>query len=95
MTATFSYSETKMKLYLSVIATAKLFELRNELLPYLPYSPNFSPCDFFLFSNFEKCLVEKRFMSNEKIIAETEAYFVDFHVTYFLDGFQKSEFRLC
>ena len=62
----------------SAIATAKLVELRYELLPHPPYSPDLAPCDFFLFPNMKKWLGGKRFTSNEEVIAASEAYFADF-----------------
>ena len=30
---------------------AKLFDLRYEILPHPPYSPDLAPSDYFLFSN--------------------------------------------
>lgn len=47
----------------SAIATAKLVELRYELLPHPPYSPDLAPCNFFLFPNMKKWLGGKRFTS--------------------------------
>jgi len=67
----------------SAIATAKLVELRYELLPHLPYSPNLASYDFFLFPNIKKWLGGKRFTLNEELIAETEAYFMEFDKSYF------------
>lgn len=77
----------------SAIATAKLVELRYELLPHPPYSPDLAPCDFFLFPNMKKWLGGKRFTSNEEVIAATEAYFAEFDKSYFLDGLKKLEYR--
>ncbi|EFN64908.1 Histone-lysine N-methyltransferase SETMAR, partial [Camponotus floridanus] len=65
---------------------AKLHELRYELLPHPPYSPDLAPCDFFLFPNMKKWLAGKKFSSNEEVIAETEAYFGEFDKSYFLEG---------
>ena len=77
----------------SAIATAKLVELRYELLPHPPYSPDLAPCDFFLFPNMKKWLGGKRFTSNEEVIDQTEAYFEEFDKSYFLDGLKKLEHR--
>lgn len=77
----------------SAIATAKLVELRYEVLPHPPYSPDLAPCDFFLFPNMKKWLGGKRFASNEEVIAETEAYFAEFEKSYYLDGLKKLEHR--
>ena len=77
----------------SVIATAKLVELRCELLPHPPYSPDLAACDLFLFPNMKKWLGEKRFTSKKETIAATEAYFAEFDKPYFLDGLKKLEYR--
>jgi len=77
----------------SAIATAKLVELRYELLSHPPYSLDLAPCDFFLFPNMKKWLGGKRFTSNEEVIVETEAYFAEFDKSYFLDGLKKLEYR--
>ena len=75
------------------VAIAKIHELRFELLPHPPYSPDLAPCDFFLFPNMKKWLAGKRFMSNEDIIAKTDAYFETFPKSYFMDGLKKLEKR--
>lgn len=77
----------------SAIATSKLVELRYQLLPHPPYSPDLAPCDFFLFPNMKKWLGGKRFSSNEEVVAETEAYFSGFDKAYFFDGLKKLEHR--
>ena len=77
----------------SAIATAKLVELRYELLPNPPYSSDLAPCDYFLFPNMKKWLDGKRLTSNEEVIAATEAYLAEFDKPYFLDGFKKLEYR--
>lgn len=77
----------------SAIATAKLVELRYELLPHPPYSPDLAPSDFFLFPNMKKWLAGKKFTSNSEVIAETEAYFADFDKSYYADGLKKLEYR--
>ena len=77
----------------SAVATAKLVELSYELLPHPPYSPDLTPCDFFLFPNLKKSLAGQKFESNEEVIAATEAYFADLQKTYFSDGLKKLEHR--
>ena len=77
----------------SAVATAKLVELRYELLPHPPYSPDLAPCDFFLFPNLKKSLAGRKFASNEEVMAATEAYFDDLEQTYFTEGLKKLENR--
>ena len=68
-------------------------ELRYELLPPLPYSPDLAQSDNFLFPNLKKWLGEKRFYSNDEIISQTNTYFEDLEKSYFLEGIQKLEKR--
>ena len=42
---------------------------------------------------WKKWLNGKRFMSNEEVIAATEAYFAQFDKPYYLDGLKKLEYR--
>ena len=77
----------------NAIATAKLFDLRYEILPHPPYSPDLAPSDYFLFPNMNTWLGGKRFASNEEIIAATNKYPQGFDKNYFLDGIKKLGFR--
>ena len=78
----------------STIAMAKFHELRYELLPHPPYSPDLAPSDFFLFPNLKKWLAGKRFKSNDEVINETNSYFEEFDKSYYLDGIKNLEYRL-
>ena len=61
--------------YKSITTMAKLHKLHFELLPHLPYSPNLVLSDYYLFADPKRILQRKRFVSNQKVIAHTEAYF--------------------
>ncbi|GFV48012.1 hypothetical protein TNCV_4150981 [Trichonephila clavipes] len=53
----------------------KLNEFSFELLSQPPYSPVLAlPIDYQLFADLKTMLQEKRFVSNEEVIAEGEAY---------------------
>jgi histone-lysine N-methyltransferase SETMAR len=78
----------------SAITMAKILELRYELLPHPPYSPDLAPSDFFLFPNLKKWLAGKRFSSNCEVIEETNSYFEEFDKSYYLEGMQRLEYRL-
>ncbi|KAH0816471.1 hypothetical protein GEV33_006320 [Tenebrio molitor] len=67
----------------SRIVTAKLEELRFEVVPHVPYSPDLAPSDFFLFPNLKKWLGGRRFTSNEEVIAETNGYFAELEESYY------------
>ena len=68
----------------SAIATDKLFDLRYEILPHPPYSPDLTPSNYFLFSNMKTWLGGKRFSSNVEIIAATNEYFDGFDKNFFV-----------
>lgn len=72
----------------------KLREIHFELVDHPPYSPDLAPSDFFLFPNLKKWLAGKRFISNEEVITETNAYFEGFPKSYYSDGIKKLEYRL-
>ena len=61
----------------SIATMAKLHELHFELLPHPPYSPDLAPSDYWLFADLKRMPQGKRFDSNEEVISETEAYFVE------------------
>jgi len=44
-----------------------LEEMRRKTLEHPPYSPDLSPCDYFLFAPFKESLGGKRFESNEGV----------------------------
>jgi len=76
------------------ITTQKLLDLRYDVVPHAPYSPDLAPSDFFLFPNLKKSLAGMRFGSNDEVIATTEAYFAGLDKSYFSDGLKKLEHRL-
>lgn len=69
---------------------AKLNELRYDLLPHPPYSPDLAPSDYYLFPNLKRWLQGKRFYSNE---FETDAYFESFDIDYYKKGIEMLEDR--
>lgn len=77
----------------SAIATAKLFELRYEIVPHPPYSPDLAPSDYYLFPNLKNFLAGKKFASNSEVISETNAYFAELDKSYFMEGIKKLEHR--
>lgn len=68
------------------VAKAKIEELRYELLPHPPYSPDLAPCDFHLFPNLKKWLGGQRFSSNNEVIAAVDGYFEGLDKTFYQNG---------
>ena len=81
-----------LRCYMSTIATAKLFDLRFEILPHPPNSPDLASYDYFLFPNMKTWVGGIKFSSNEEMIAATNEYFEGFDKNYFLEGIKKLEY---
>ena len=77
----------------SMKTMVKLNELRFELLLHPPYSVDLAPSDYCLFTNLKKMLQEKRFGSDEEVIAETEAYFESKDESFYKKDIKKLEKR--
>ena len=59
----------------SVIAMAKINELKFKLLPRAPYPIDSAPLDYFLFPNLKKCVGSKGFANNEEVVSTVDGYF--------------------
>jgi len=87
------FHQDNARVHTCIVAMAKLHELRFELLPHSPYSPDLAPCDFILFPNFKIWLGGKRFSSDEEVIAAVDEYFQGLESSYFSEGIKKLEHR--
>ncbi|XP_014289639.1 histone-lysine N-methyltransferase SETMAR-like [Halyomorpha halys] len=70
----------------SAIAMEKLHELRYELLPHPPYSPDLTPSDFHLFSKLKIFQGRRRLPITAEETAELKMYFVGQEESHFRDG---------
>ena len=70
----------KILSHTSVVAIAKIHELRFELLDHSPYSPDLAPSNFFLFPHLKIALGGQRFLSNEEAITFVNNYFAEKNV---------------
>ena len=77
----------------SAVLIAKVHVLGLKLLPHPPYSPDFTPYDFFLFPKLKIWLGEKKFLSDEEVIAAADEYFKGLETSYFSEGIKKLEER--
>ncbi|GFW24436.1 mariner transposase [Trichonephila clavipes] len=66
----------------SVISMAKINELKFELLPHEPYSPDLAPSDYFLFPNLKTWLSGQRFSNDEEVILVVNGYFEEQDSSY-------------
>jgi [histone H3]-lysine36 N-dimethyltransferase SETMAR len=69
--------------------TAKLHELGYELLSHSPYAPDLAPSDFCMLADLKRMLAGKKFNTNEKVIAETEAFFEAMSKSYYKNSIEK------
>lgn len=67
---------------------AKFNELNYELLEHPAYSPDLTPCDYYLFLNLKKFLSGKLFTSNNEATAVVDGYFVNILKLYFNDDIE-------
>ena len=76
----------------SAVVAAKLIELGFQLVLHPLYFPKLAPLDPF-FLNMKTWLAEKRFYSNEELIAKTNTYFTELGKSYYFEGMNKLEQR--
>ena len=67
---------------------AKINELRSELLPHPPYSPDLASGDFHQFPNLKRWLQGQRFSSYEEVKWETDGYFGSLDKSYYERGIE-------
>lgn len=77
----------------SAVAMAKLYELGFSLMNHPPYSPDLSPCDFFLFPQLKNFLAGKKFSADNEVIAATEEYFGTLDKEFFEKGIKAAQAR--
>ena len=87
----------------SAIATAKLFDLRYEILLDPPYSPDLTPSNYFIyalillpFTRICACICSKSYFYvimllcfKHKVPMPTNEYFEGFDKKYFIEGIKK------
>jgi [histone H3]-lysine36 N-dimethyltransferase SETMAR len=83
------FHQDNAPLHKSIKTTTKLQELGYELLLHPPYSPDLAPSDFFLFADLKRMFAGKKFSTNEKVFAETEAFFEAKETLYYKNGIEK------
>jgi histone-lysine N-methyltransferase SETMAR len=77
----------------------KYFNSHNiELLPHPPYSPDLSPCDFFLFDPLKKKMVGKTFKSHLEIMKEIQELLEEISVESYYNAMTRAwtrKYKLC
>lgn len=70
----------------SRIVREKLDQLRFQVIPHPPYSPDLAPSDFHLFPKLKLFLAGKKFKTDEEVIAATEQYFDSLEEDHYKTG---------
>ena len=78
----------------SHIVQATLREQNIFQLPHPPYSPDLSPCDYYLFPKLKEYLRGKRFGSNEEVQEEVEHWLGTQPTNFYFQGIQALRHRL-
>lgn len=65
---------------------AQINELKYDLLPHTPYSPDLPPSDFYLFPKLKTFLGGQKFAINDEVIAAVEEYFAGHERNHFMEG---------
>ena len=87
------FHQDNASIHTCAVAMAKLHELRFELIPHPPYSPDLAPSDFFLFPSLKKWLGGRKFSSNVAVEAAVNNYFSGLDESHFSDGMKVLEKR--
>ena len=87
------FQQDNAPVYKSMKTMVNLNDLRFELLPHPPYSPDLASSDFYLFADLRKMLQGKRFISDDEVIAATEAYFEAKDKSFYKKGIESFEKR--
>jgi histone-lysine N-methyltransferase SETMAR len=74
--------------HVAEITRAKLNELSWEVLPHPPYSPDISPCDYYLFLSMSNFLANKRFKTEDEVKNEVDRFFKSKNQDFYSRGIQ-------
>ena len=89
------FRQNNAPIHTSVIAMAKINELKFKLLFHLvfhtSYSPDLAPSDFLLFSNLKKFLDGQRFSNNEEVESVVNDYFEELDASHYKQGIETIE----
>lgn len=87
------FHQDNARAHTCVKAMAKINELKYDLLPHPPYSPDLAPSDFHLFPKLKTFLGGQKFATNDEVIAVVEEYFAGLERNHFMEGITALERR--
>lgn len=77
----------------SDIAVRAARKNKLQLLPHPPYSPDISPCDYYLFPKLKSSLRGRHYNSDNEVIAAAEQWFRDQPEEFYLEGIRDLRHR--
>lgn len=75
--------------HVSRIVANKLAELKYEVLPHPPYSPDLSPTDYHFFRHLDQFLRDKKFTNQEQVKNDIESFIETQEPIFFKNGINK------
>lgn len=87
------FHQDNARVHTCVKAMAKINELKYDLLPHPPYSPDLAPSDFHLFPKLKTFLGGQKFDTNDEVIAAVEEHFAGLERNHFMEGITALERR--
>ncbi|CAK1602432.1 unnamed protein product [Parnassius mnemosyne] len=87
------FHQNNARVHTCVKAMSKIKELKYDLLPHPPYSPDLAPSDFHLFLKLKIFLDGQKFVTNDEVIAAVEDYFAGLERNHFMEGITALERR--
>ncbi|GFY15494.1 mariner transposase [Trichonephila clavipes] len=79
--------------YKSIIAMAKINELKLEFLPHSLYSPYLAPSDYYLFPNLKKWPSCQRLFNDEEVMSGVNDYFEEQDSSFYKKSIELIEHR--
>ena len=75
--------------HVAAVTRKKLSDIGFTVLPHAPYSPDLSPCDYYLFSPLKASLNGKIFESSEEITTHLQNWMNNKPTYFFSSGIDK------
>ena len=72
--------------------TININKLILQLLPRAPYSLDFAPSDYFLFSDLKKNGMVEKFANNEQVELAVDGYFEELNDSHYEQGIKSIEY---
>ena len=86
------FHQDNAPVHTSIIAMAKINDLKIKSLPHTPHSPDLASSDYFLFQNLKKWLGDQIFANNEEVESAVNGYFEEIDGSDHKQGIEDIEY---